>query len=264
MKIATWNVNSIRVRLQAVLDWMEQAGPDILCLQETKVTDEQFPVAVFEAMGYQVAVSGQKTYNGVAIISRYDLEDVLVGFPDYAAEGQKRLLAATVSQVRVVNAYIPNGAAPDSEKFVYKLEFIDQLRNYLQELHVPEEWLILTGDFNIAPEARDVYDAEAMEGAIGFHPKERTALKTLRHWGLEDTFRKHHIEDGLYSWWDYRAGAFRRDMGLRIDHIWATPPLAVSSTASGMDKEQRSLSKPSDHIPVWTVFDISSLGKSQT
>jgi exodeoxyribonuclease-3 len=233
MKIATWNVNSIRVRLQAVLDWMAQARPDVLCLQEIKVTDELFPASAFEDLGYHVAVSGQKTYNGVAIISRFKVTEVLAGFPDYDAAGQKRLIAATIGQVRVVNVYVPNGSAPDSPKFVYKLEFLS----------------------NIAPEARDVYDAEAMDGEIGFHPKERAALVALSSWGFEDVFRQHHKESGVYSWWDYRAGAFRRDMGLRIDHIWASAPLAALSVESGMDKEQRSLPKPSDHIPVWATFD---------
>jgi exodeoxyribonuclease-3 len=255
MKIATWNVNSVRVRLQTVLDWMDQAQPDVLCLQEIKVTDELFPVAAFEAVGYHVAVSGQKTYNGVAIVSKSELTEVMPGFPDYDAEGQKRLIAATLGQVRLVNVYIPNGAAPDSPKFAYKLEFISQLRNYLEQLHDPKELLILTGDFNIAPEARDVYDAEAMEGEIGFHPKERAALVEVKRWGFTDVFRQQHEESGLYSWWDYRAGAFRRDMGLRIDHIWASERLAALSVDSGMDKEQRSFDKPSDHIPVWATFD---------
>jgi exodeoxyribonuclease-3 len=255
MKIATWNVNSIRVRLEAVLNWMNQAQPDVLCLQEIKVTNEIFPVDSFEAHGYQVAVSGQKTYNGVAIISKYEMTEVETEFPDYEAEGQKRFIAATIGGVRVVNVYIPNGSAPDSPKFVYKLEFIRQLRGYLKHHHQPREFLVLTGDFNVAPESRDVYDAEEMEGEIGFHPEERAALAELMSWGFEDVFRRHHEERGLYSWWDYRAGAFRRDMGLRIDHIWATMPLAALSVECSMDKEQRALVKPSDHIPVWAKFD---------
>jgi len=262
MKIATWNVNSIRVRLEAVLNWMNQAQPDVLCLQEIKVTDELFPVDSFVALGYQVVVSGQKTYNGVAIISKYEMTEVKTEFPDYDAEGQKRFIAATIGGVRVVNVYVPNGSAPDSPKFAYKLEFISQLRNYLESLHVPEELLVLTGDFNIAPEPRDVYDTDEMEGEIGFHPKERTALEELRSWGFEDVFRRHHEESGLYSWWDYRAGAFRRDMGLRIDHIWATMSLAAFSVECGMDKEQRSLHKPSDHIPVWATFDAERIAQS--
>jgi exodeoxyribonuclease-3 len=141
----------------------------------------------------------------------------------------------------------------------YKLEFISQLRNYFERLHAPKELLVLTGDFNIAPEPRDVYDADEMEGEIGFHPEERKALAELMSWGFDDVFRRHHEERGLYSWWDYRAGAFRRDMGLRIDHIWASPPLAALSIESGMDKEQRSLHKPSDHIPVWARFSLGSL-----
>jgi exodeoxyribonuclease-3 len=259
MKIATWNVNSIRVRLEAVLNWMDHAQPDILCLQEIKVTDELFPVDSFEALGYQVVVSGQKTYNGVAIISKYQTAKVETEFPDYGAEAQKRFIAATIGRVRVVNVYIPNGSAPDSPKFAYKLEFIRQLHSYLKQHHQPKELLVLTGDFNVAPEPRDVYDAEEMEGEIGFHPEERAALTELMGWGFDDVFRRHHEERGLYSWWDYRAGAFRRDMGLRIDHIWASPPLAALSIESGMDREQRALPKPSDHIPVWATFDPGSL-----
>jgi exodeoxyribonuclease-3 len=259
MKIATWNVNSIRVRLEAVLNWIDQEQPDVLCLQEIKVTDELFPAEPFEALGYQLAVSGQKTYNGVAILSRHDIIQILAGFPDYDAEGQKRLIAATIGQVRVVNVYVPNGSAPDSPKFIYKLEFINQLSNYMERLHRIEENLILVGDFNIAPEARDVYDAAEMEGEIGFHPRERSALAKLKNWGFEDVFRRHHEEGGLYSWWDYRAGAFRRDLGLRIDHIWASPPLASLSLECGMDKKQRSLPKPSDHIPVWAIFDAERI-----
>ena len=261
MKIATWNVNSIRVRLQQVLDWLALEQPEILCLQEIKITNELFPVDPFEALGYQVMVSGQKTYNGVAILSRYDSTEVLEGFPDYDAQGQKRLIAATVGKIRVVNVYVPNGSAPDSPKFTYKLEFINQLRNYLQKLHLNEEHLVLVGDFNIAPEARDVYDPEAMEGEIGFHPEERSALAELKDWGFEDVFRRHHEEGGLYSWWDYRAAAFRRDMGLRIDHIWATPALSALSVDSGMDKTQRSLPQPPDHIPVWVVFDAKGIAQ---
>ena len=256
MKIATWNVNSIRARLNTVLSWLEQARPDALCMQETKVIDEVFPTGAFEAIGYRVAVSGQKTYNGVAIVARHELTKVLAGFPDYDAAGQKRLIAANVGPIRLVNVYVPHGATPDSPKFYYKLEFMDQLYNYLERLHEPDELLILAGDFNVAPEPRDVYDAEAMEGQIGFHPEERAALATVKSWGFEDVFRKHRSGDGLYSWWDYRAGAFHRNMGLRIDHIWGSPPLATLSTDSGMDKEQRALPKPSDHIPVWATFEL--------
>jgi exodeoxyribonuclease-3 len=262
MKIATWNVNSIRVRLQIVLDWMARAQPDVLCLQEIKVTDELFPADAFEAIGYHVAVSGQKTYNGVALISKYNMTEVLTEFSDYDAQGQKRLIAATIEKVRLINVYVPHGSAPDSAKFAYKLEFISQLRSYLEQFCEAEKLLVLTGDFNVAPEARDVYDAVAMEGEIGYHPEERAALAELKNWGLRDVFRQHHNEGGLYSWWDYRAGAFRRGMGLRIDHIWASPSLAALSVDSGMDKEQRSLTKPSDHIPVWATFNVERIAQS--
>ena len=254
VRIATWNVNSIRVRLETVLEWMARARPDVLCLQEIKTADADFPASAFSQVGYRAAVSGEKTYNGVAILSRHDLGSILAGFPDYAAAGQRRLIAATVGGLRIVNAYIPNGFQPDSPKFAYKLEFIGELRRYLEHLHTPAEPLVLVGDFNIAPEARDVYDAQAMEGQIGFHPAERAALSELKDWGLEDVFRRHHDAAGLFSWWDYRAAAFRRNMGLRIDHIWATSPAANLSTECAMDREMRALPRPSDHIPVWATF----------
>jgi exodeoxyribonuclease-3 len=259
MKIATWNVNSIRVRLQTVLDWMLLEQPEVLCLQEIKVTSELFPADPFEALGYRVEVSGQKTYNGVAIVSKYPMTEVEKELPDYEAEGQKRIISATIYGVRVVNVYVPHGATPGSGKFAYKLEFIRELHNYLTKHHKPAEMVVLTGDFNVAPEDIDVYDVKEMEGEIGFHPEERAALADLKSWGFDDVFRLHHKEGGLYSWWDYRAGAFHRNMGLRIDHIWASPPLASLSLECGMDKKQRSLPKPSDHIPVWATFDLSSL-----
>jgi exodeoxyribonuclease-3 len=259
MRIATWNVNSIRARLETVLGWMAKARPDVLCLQEIKVTDVDFPISAFAELGYHVAVSGEKTYNGVAILSRHHFSSILAGFPDYAAAGQRRLIAATVGGLRIVNAYIPNGFQPDSPKFAYKLEFIRELRRYLEHLHTPSEPLALVGDFNIAPEARDVYDPQAMEGQIGFHSAERTALSELKDWGLEDVFRRHHAAAGLFSWWDYRAAAFRRNMGLRIDHIWATPAAARLSAECGMDREMRALPRPSDHIPVWATFAVDSL-----
>ena len=262
MKIATWNVNSIRARLQMVSDWIILEQPEVLCLQEIKVTSELFPADAFEALGYQVEVSGQKTYNGVALVSRYHIGEVEKELPDYDAEGQKRIISGTIGNVRVVNVYVPHGAAPGSAKFAYKLEFIKELKNYLTEHHKPDEMLILTGDFNVAPEARDVYDVEEMEGEIGFHPEERAALADLKSWGFDDVFRLHHEESGLYSWWDYRAGAFHRNMGLRIDHIWASAPLASLSLECGMDKKQRSLPKPSDHIPVWATFDAERIAHS--
>jgi exodeoxyribonuclease-3 len=254
MKIATWNVNSIRVRLETVRDWMAQVRPDVLCLQEIKVTDAGFPASAFEELGYRAAVSGEKTYNGVAIVARKEITSVLIGFPDYDAAGQRRLIAATVGGIRVVNTYIPNGYQPDSPKFAYKLEFITELCRYFESLHTPAEPIVLVGDFNIAPEARDVYDPEAMEGQIGYHPVERAALARLKAWGFDDVFRRHHHEAGLFSWWDYRAGAFRRNMGLRIDHVWATACHAELSTECGMDREMRALPQPSDHVPVWATF----------
>lgn len=259
MKIATWNVNSIRARLPHVIRWLDEQSPDVLCLQELKTPDEEFPRAAFEALGYACAVAGQKTYNGVAVLSRAAAADVVVGLPHLPAghelNRQRRLLAATVAGVRVISAYLPNGGeAVGSEKFAFKLEFFRELLRYLEGSFTPSQALCLCGDFNVAPEAIDVYDPEAWEGQVLCSEEERAALVRARSFGLEDCFRRHHPEGGRYSWWDYRMKAFQRKMGLRIDHIWATPALADRCTAADIDKEPRKWERPSDHAPVWAEF----------
>ncbi len=256
MKIATWNVNSIAVRLPQVLEWIAGNRPDALCLQETKCVDEKFPAAAFREIGYTAEIFGQPTYNGVAIVSLSPSGDVQRGFPDDDASAQKRLIAATVNGVRIVNVYIPNGSEVGSDKYQFKLEWIARLRKFLDQSCDVKKPLVLCGDFNVAPEDRDVHDPALWAGKVLCSDAERAALENIREWGLIDVFRRHHEEGGLYSWWDYRAGAFPRNHGLRIDHLWATAPLAEKCADAWIDKTPRALEKPSDHVPVIAEFSI--------
>lgn len=256
MKIATWNVNSITARLPLVTQWLEAARPDVLCLQELKCMDEKFPAERFAELGYNSAVFGQRTYNGVAILSRVACEDVQRGFPDDEEGAQARLIAATVEGVRVVNVYVPNGQSVGSDKYRFKLEWMQRLRRHFDEHYETSERVLLCGDFNVAPEERDVHDPAAWEGHVLFSKHERAHLEKIRAWGFEDAFRLHTKEDGHYSWWDYRQGAFRRNDGLRIDHIWVSEPLARCCTGSWIDKEPRAWERPSDHTPVVGDFNL--------
>jgi exodeoxyribonuclease-3 len=255
MKLATWNVNSITARLPLVTKWLEAAQPDVLCLQELKCTDEKFPKSAFEALGYKSEVFGQRTYNGVAIISRAGAVDVQRGFHDDEEGAQARLLAATVEGVRVVNVYIPNGQFVGSDKYRFKLEWMQRLRRFFDEEYERSSSVLLCGDFNVAPEERDVHDPEQWEGHVLFSKRERAALEKLRDWGFTDAFRLHTEGEGHYSWWDYRQGSFRRNAGLRIDHIWVSEPLAGVCKESWIDKEPRAWERPSDHTPVVARFD---------
>jgi exodeoxyribonuclease-3 len=255
MRIATWNVNSLRARLELVVNWLQEDGPDVVCLQETKVTDDLFPAEALSGLGYEVVCTGQRTYNGVAILSRLPLKDVMMALPDAPGEDEKRFIAATIQGIRVINVYVPNGQEVGSPKFAYKLAWLSCLQRFLDQMHTPQDALILCGDFNIAPEARDVYDPVALDGEVLFHPDERAAFARFLSWGLGDTLRLHHEEAGLYSWWDYRGGAFRRNLGIRIDHILATPLLAQQCTDVVLARDQRRLPKPSDHIPVIATFE---------
>lgn len=255
MKIATWNVNSIRVRLPHVLDWLAQQQPDVLCLQETKVIDENFPVEDFRQAGYFSAYAGQKTYNGVATLSRLSANEAVRELP--GADGaQKRLLAATVYGVRVVNVYVPNGETVDSDKYGYKLAWLEALRIFLKAELKAHPRLVLLGDFNIAPEARDVHDPKLWEGHVLFSDKEREAFHAFVADGLVDVFRKFDQPAASFSWWDYRMGGFRRDLGLRIDHIFASRALANTCRTCRIDKAPRALERPSDHAPVIAEFKV--------
>lgn len=255
MKIATWNVNSIRVRLPHVLDWLGQHRPDVLCLQETKVTDEDFPAAEFGQAGYAAVFSGQKTYNGVATLSRQPARDVVRALP--RADGtQKRLLAASIDGVRIVNVYVPNGEAVGSDKYGYKLAWLKALKAWLKSELEEHARLAVLGDFNIAPEERDVHDPKLWEGSVLFSDKERAAFQALVAAGLADTFRRFDQPPMSFTWWDYRMGAFRRNYGLRIDHILASRALASACQSCRIDTAPRGLERPSDHAPVIAEFDL--------
>jgi len=255
MIIATWNVNSLKVRLPQVLDWMAATRPDVLCLQETKLTDENFPVKEIEAAGYHCVYSGQKTYNGVAILSRSHAEDIITDIPSLE-DTQRRILGATIEGVRILDLYVVNGQEVGSEKYAHKLHWLDKVTEYVGGELGQHEHFITLGDFNIAPEDRDVYDPEAWRERILCSTPERDALHRLLDLGLADTFRLFEQEADSFSWWDYRAGAFRRNMGLRIDLILASRPLADTCAACSIDKEPRRLERPSDHAPVMAEFDI--------
>jgi exodeoxyribonuclease III len=262
MKVATWNVNSIRLRQQYVADWLKNNAIDVLCLQETKVNDDYFPRELFEQLGYHLYISGQKSYNGVAIFSLQPLKDVSTGFTpivdDLLAEDfdlQKRVITGIVGDVRIVNLYVPNGAAVDSDKYDYKLRWLKVLREYLKTfLEKSPEELCICGDFNIAPEDKDIYNPKGKATQVMATPKERKALQEVLEIGLKDAFRKFISEGGYYSWWDYRHGGFQRDRGWRIDHHYLTSKLYEKALNSQIDIEPRKLSQPSDHAPVIVEF----------
>ena len=255
MKIATWNVNSVRVRLAQVLDWLARHTPDVLCIQETKVIDADFPAAEFGAAGYHAVFTGQKTYNGVATLTRLPAGEVVTEAVGLDA-GQRRFLAATIAGVRVVNVYVPNGERVGSAKYAYKLEWLQALGDWLTAELKRHERLALVGDFNIAPEDRDVYEPKLWRNQVLFSEPEREALAKLLALGLVDLFRRFTPDAGHYTWWDYRAGAFRRNQGLRIDHILASPLLAARAKSCVIDREPRGREKPSDHAPV--VAELAS------
>ncbi len=256
MKLASWNVNSIRVRRERLLRWLEAHRPDVLCLQELKVTEAQFPFEAVRAAGYEAAVLGQKGYNGVAILVRKGLalEDVRFGLDDGVEDPASRLVAATVAGTRVVTVYVPNGQVVGSEKYTYKLEWFRRLRAYLERHHRDSEPLVLCGDFNVAPEPRDVQYPRQWEESVLFHADVRAALRELMAWRLSDTLRLHRQEGGLYSWWDYRMLAFPKNDGLRLDLILATEPLARRCTAVEVHRDERKGKLASDHVPVIATF----------
>ncbi|HVG39585.1 MAG TPA: exodeoxyribonuclease III [Pyrinomonadaceae bacterium] len=254
MKFATWNVNSIIARLPVVLEWLAARKPDVLCLQELKCTDEKFPRAAFAEIGYGAEVFGQPTYNGVAILSRGVCADVQRNFP--GSGGQARMIAATIEGVRVVNVYVPNGAFVGSDKYEYKLQWLGDLRAYFDQRCEPDAPVLLCGDFNVAPEDEDVYDPELWRGKILFSEPEKAALRKVKDWGFVDAFRLFHKEEGLYSWWDYRMNSFRRNAGLRIDHIWVSDVLAQECAGATIDIEPRRWERPSDHTPVVVEINV--------
>ena len=254
MKIATWNVNSLKVRLPQVLQWLQDSPVDVLCLQETKLTDDKFPTAEIEAAGYHVAFSGQKTYNGVAILSKSPLLDVVKNNPRFD-DLQQRILAATIEGVRVVCAYVPNGQSVDSDKYAYKLAWLAALHNWLAEEAQSHLQLAVLGDYNIAPEDRDVHDPAAWVDQVLVSDPERAALQRLVDLGLQDAFRLFEQAEKSFSWWDYRQLGFRLNKGMRIDHILLSKKLATRCSACVIDRAPRKWEQPSDHAPVIATLD---------
>jgi exodeoxyribonuclease III len=253
VKVATWNVNSLKVRLDHVLDWLRREQPDVLGLQETKLKDDSFPVDAFRSLGYYCIFSGQAAYNGVAIVAREPPDSVVVeigGFED----SQKRVLGATFGPLRFWNLYVPNGQSVESEKYRYKLEWLAALRGLLAAELAQHPLLLVGGDFNIAPEDRDVHDPVAWEGRVLCTPAERAALAAIRELGLSDVFRLFEQPPQTFSWWDYRAGAFRRNQGLRIDLLLGSGRLSKACTGCRIDAAPRRLERPSDHVPVVAEF----------
>jgi exodeoxyribonuclease-3 len=255
-KVATFNANSIRARLSAVLEWTKKEEPDVLCLQECKVQDKDFPFAAFESMGYKALYRGQKSYNGVAMITRHTQGEIRTGLYE-GMEEEARFISANIRQVPVVNVYVPQGVAPGTEKFEYKLRWLGDLLSHLGAHYSPRAPLLVAGDFNVALEPRDVYDPEALRGEVGFHPDEQSILQSYLSWGLVDVLRKHRPEAGLYTFWDYRVpNALKRKMGWRIDYIFATPPLAQQCKSVWIDLEARAAAKPSDHTFLVAEFEM--------
>lgn len=250
MQLATWNVNSIRARLPRLVAWLEKHRPDVVCLQETKVEDDLFPRAEIEALGYHATIYGQRTYNGVAILSREPAHDVVRGFDDGVDDPAARFLVARVGDLHVASVYVPNGQKVGSEKYQYKLAWLSRLRRWLDARARTGEAWAFCGDYNVAPEDIDVKDVELWRGQIHCSPEERAALAEVRAFGLEDVFRRHRPEPGLYSWWDYRQLAFPKNNGLRIDHVFGTPPFAERTRAAAIHRDERKGKEASDHVPV--------------
>ena len=256
MIIATWNINSLRARKDRLLTWLADKRPDVVCLQETKIVDGEFPTAALLELGYQSVCVGQRTYNGVAVLSRTAIACVQRGLGDGIEDPQARFVDARVAGVRVICVYVPNGATLDSDKYVYKLAWLGRLRAYLAAKASPEEPLVICGDFNVAPSAKDVAHPEDWAESVLFHTSARAALAELCTWGLVDVLADKHPEGGVYSWWDYRMLGFPRNNGLRLDLILATRPLAGRCRAAWVDREARKGKQPSDHAPVLVDLDL--------
>jgi exodeoxyribonuclease-3 len=258
VKLATWNVNSIRMRQDRVLAWLDRNQPDVLCMQETKVHDELFPREPFESRGYTVALHGQKTYNGVAIASRLPMTDVVRGFAGEDAPEEARLISAEIAGVRVLSVYVPNGQAPGTPKYEHKLGWMGRLERHMAAMCGPEARLALCGDFNVAPEDRDVHDPVAWAGQIHCSEPERAALRAVAAVGLIDGLRHLRADSGLFTWWDYRQLAFPKNHGLRIDHLLITPRLAAALREVAIDRDERKGKQPSDHAPVIATFELGA------
>lgn len=256
MKIATWNVNSIRARLDNAVAWLKETQPDIVLLQEIKCEESAFPREPLEDLGYNIAVSGQKTYNGVAILAKSPIEDVTRGLPTFGEDESSRYIEAVVGKMRVASVYVPNGAAVGTDKYEYKLAFLEKLRQHLASLLLYEEAAVIGGDYNIAPENQDVAQPEVWEGKVLCSLPERQQFQSLLHLGYYDAVRLHQQGPGPFSWWDYRSGGWERDNGLRIDHLLLSPLAVDRAQASGVDRAPRAKEKASDHAPVWCVLEV--------
>ncbi len=255
MKIATWNVNSIKARLPRVLDWLAAAGPDVALLQEIKSVDETFPRTEIEELGYNLAVHGQKTYNGVAILAKQPIEDVLTGLPGDATDDQARYIEATVGTVRVASIYLPNGNPIDSDKFTYKLAWMERLIAHAKSLLALEERFVLGGDYNVCPTDDDCFDPVGFADDALCRPESRARFRELVYLGLTEAFRALHGDEIAYSYWDYQRGAWQKDHGVRIDHLLLSPQAADLLSDCGIDRSPRGKEKPSDHTPVWCEID---------
>jgi exodeoxyribonuclease-3 len=262
MRVATWNVNSIRQRIDQLAAWLAEREPDIVCLQETKCVDDAFPREPFEALGYNLAVHGQKTFNGVAILSKYKFDEVTPGLPGDDGDDHARFIEATVSTargaLRVASIYLPNGNPPNTEKYSYKIKWMERLSNYAHERLQLEEPLIMAGDYNVIPTAADVHDPAAWASDALFLPQTRAQFRALANLGLTDAIRAVSDDPGLYTFWDYQAGAWQKNWGIRIDHLMLSPQAADRLTAAGIDKHVRSWEKPSDHVPVYADLAIEA------
>lgn len=258
MKIATWNINGIASRLGHVIEWCQAAGPDVLCLQETKSPDAKFPVAKLRAAGYQhIAMYGERAYNGVAIVSRLPIDDIRYGFPYEPDDQPRRLLAAAIEGIQVVTAYFPHGTLIGSEKFHFKIDWVNKLRKYFDNYYRPDEMVLLCGDTNICPHEMDIWNVRYWAKRMHFTREERDALQYVKKWGFVDVFRQMNDEPGQYTWWDtFRESSFPKNRGLRLDHIWASQPLAETCIDCWIDRTPRGWDRPSDHAPVVAEFRI--------
>jgi exodeoxyribonuclease-3 len=256
VKVATWNVNSLRARMPLVQAWLEQERPDVLCLQETRVADDRFPSEPLTDLGYRLRFRGEKGRNGVAVLSLAEAELLHIGLDDDGDADEDRLLAVRVEGLPIVNTYVHQGRDPEHPMFQVKLRWFERLRSFFERHYRVDEPLLWVGDFNVAPDPIDVHDPKRLDGQIGFHPLEREALAQVAQWGFVDVLRRHNAEPGQYSFYDYRArDPVARGIGWRVDHIWATAPLAERSTAAWIDTAPRLAERPSDHVPVVAVFE---------
>lgn len=254
MKIATYNVNSVKARLPNVLEWLKSAQPDIVCLQEIKTVAENFPRMEIEDAGYNIAIYGQKTYNGVAILSKYPIDETIIGLPTFREDEQARYIECVISSdpvVRVASIYVPNGGEPGGEKWPYKMKFFNALREHAEELLTYDEKLILAGDFNVAPEDIDVFNPAALKGTTCFHPDEQEKWRAIINMGFTDAWRAVHPNVQAFSWWDYRSGGWQGNKGMRIDHLLLSPQASDIVKGAGIDEDTRGKDKASDHAPVW-------------